>query len=189
MDNWGIAGVVIAGVSALFAGLATLVTYRMWRSSSRTQSEEEGKWKGRVDTLLERIGMDLERIGTELAELRRIVFDRLDIPLVISQSPLRLTELGKTVSEEIASQAWVEKVADSLNEKVRGKDAYEIRAFCFKYVESIDQYSKEEQQVIRNTAYERGIKAKDLRQVLAIELRDKLLKNAGLEVPEESQEV
>ncbi len=111
----------------MFAGLATLVTYRMWRSSSRSQSEEEGKWKGRVDILLERTGKDLERIGKELTELRQIVFSRFGIPLVISKSPLRLTELGKTVSEEITAQAWVERVANTLNEKVEGKDAYEIQ--------------------------------------------------------------
>jgi len=130
----------------------------------------------------------LERIGKELAELRQTVFSRFGIPLVISKSPLRLTELGKTVSEELAAQAWVESVANTLNEKVKGKDAYEIQDFCFEYVENTDQYSNEERQAIWNTTYKRGIKAEDVRQVLAIELRDKLLKNAELEAPEESQE-
>ncbi len=176
--------VIIASVSsAVFVGVSALATYRMWRINSRSQSEEDWKWKGRVDTLLERIGGDLERIGKELAELRQIVFTRFGIPLVFSKNPLQLTEHGKTVSEEITARAWVERVAGALNEEVEGKDAYEIQDFCFKYVENTDQYNDEERQAIRDTAYKRGIKAEDVLQVLAIELRDKLLKYTGLETP------
>lgn len=182
MTNWAIVGLVIAAVSALFVGLSTLVTYRIWRNSTRAKDEEDGKWKGRVDTLLEKIEKDL-------FDLRQIVFARLGIPLVISKSPLRLTEFGKSVSEEIGALSWIERVSNTLKEEVKGMDAYGIQDFCFEYVENTDQYNDEEQRAIRNSAYKRGIKAKDVRRVLAIELRDKLLENAGLEAPEESQEI
>ena len=184
--------VITASVlSAVFVGISTFVAYRMWRSSSRSQIEEDGKWKGRVDTLLERIGEDLERmgkelerVGKELAELRQIVFSRFSIPVTTHKSPLRLSDFGETISKEITAQAWVERVADSLDERIKGMDAYEIQELCFQYVESTNEYSNEEKQVIRDSAYKRGVKTKDIRRVLAIELRDKLLKNTGIEPPE-----
>ena len=125
----------------------------------------------------------LERIRSDLDEVRQIVFARFGVPLLASRSPLRLTKLGRTVSVEIDASAWVDRVAGSLEASIEGKDAYEIQTFCFEYVEDTDQYSDEEQRSIRNTAFQRGLRASDVRSVLAIELRDQLLEKVGLEAP------
>ncbi len=221
--------IALAWLSALFAGLAAIVTYLMWRSTNRTRNEEQAEWKGRIDTVLERImdelrevrlrlnrmderlnGLDgrlnglndrldrvdrrldhvegrLDRVdrkietnSTAINQLRQIVFTRLNIPSVTSESPLRLSELGKTLSEEIDAGAWVERIADQLKVSVAGKDAYEIQSFCFDYVENTDQYSDQERRIIHKVAYQRGIMAEEIRRVLAIELRDKLLEHTGL---------
>ncbi len=228
--------IALAWLSALFAGLAAIVTYLMWRSTNRTRNEEQAEWKGRIDTVLERImdelkevrlrlngldkrlnglgerlngldgrlnGLDgrLDRVeggldkvegrldcverkietnSTAINQLRQIVFTRFNIPSVTSESPLRLSELGKTLSEEIDAEAWVERIADQLKVNVAGKDAYEIQSFCFDYVENTDQYSDQERRIIHKVAYQRGIMAEEIRRVLAIELRDKLLEHTGL---------
>lgn len=221
--------IALAWLSALFAGLAAIVTYLMWRSTNRTRNEEQAEWKGRIDTVLERImdelkevrlrlnrmderlnGLDrrldrvdrrLDRVdgrldkvderldcvdrkietnSTAINQLRQVVFTRLNIPSVTSESPLRLSELGKTLSEEIDAEAWVERIADQLKVSVAGKDAYEIQSFCFDYVENTDQYSDQERRTIHKVAYQRGIMAEEIRRVLAIELRDKLLEHTGL---------
>ncbi len=214
--------ITLAWLSALFAGLAVIVTYLMWRSTNRTRNEEQAEWKERIDTVLERImdelrevrlrlnGLDrrmnglggrldhvegrldkvderLDRVdrkietnSTAINQLRQIVFTRLNIPSVTSESPLRLSELGKTLSEEIDAEAWVERIADQLKVSVAGKDAYEIQSFCFDYVENTDQYSDQERRTMHKVAYQRGIMAEEIRRVLAIELRDKLLEHTGL---------
>ena len=207
--NWEIVAIVIAGISTLFAGLAILFSFLMWRRTSRVNREEEIEWKVRVDTRLEAVGKRLETMGreignngrrletvdrrlernaNELNQLRQIVFAHLGVPVIITDSPLRLLEFGKSVSEDIAASEWAEKLAGTLKETVEGKDAYEIQTFCFEYLKNPDQYSNEERKTIHNAAYKRGIMAEEVRRVLAIELRDRLLKNAGLEVQKESQE-
>ena len=178
-----LAALIVAILALVTVAVGVFVSHRSWRASTHKNIKDDGEWKGRVDTLLKKIGEDLERIGKELADLRGIVFSRFGSPMVISKSPLRLSELGKTVSEKITAQAWVEKVEDALNEEVKGKDAYEIQDFCFKYVKNTDQYNDKEREAIRHTAYKLGVKAEDVLEVLAIELRDKLLKNAGLGAP------
>ena len=63
-------------------------------------------------------------------------------------------------------------------------DAYGIQDFCFEYVDRDEnQYSPEEEKVIRDSAFKRGISTYYIRQVLAVKLRDSLLKEAGLEAP------
>ncbi|MCY4673252.1 MAG: hypothetical protein OXD43_05725 [Bacteroidetes bacterium] len=171
----------VSVLSLVVIAVGTFIALRSLRGNTHKNIKEDGEWKGKVDTLLESIVKDLERIGEELTELRKIVFSRFGNSVISSDSPLRLTAFGETISREITAQAWVERVADSLYEDIKGMDAYEIQVFCFEYVESTDEYSNEEQKAIRHAAYKRGIKTKDIRQVLAIELRDKLLKNAGLE--------
>lgn len=149
--------------------------------TERPRTQDDAEWKGGVNSLLERIREDLD-------ELRRIVFAKFGIPLVSSQSPLQLTKLGKTVSQEIGARKWVERVADGLSSQTEASDAYEIQTFCFEYVERLDQYLDEERRAIRQTAFQRGLKAKEVRRVLAIELRDELLERAGLDAPKAPDE-
>ena len=64
--NWEIVAIVIAGISTLFAGLAILFSFLMWRRTSRVNREEEIEWKVRVDTRLEAVGKRLETMGREI---------------------------------------------------------------------------------------------------------------------------
>ena len=62
--------------------------------------------------------------------------------------------------------------------------AYEIQEFSFDYVENELTPSEDERKAMRRTAYEQGARMEQIRRVLAIELRDKLLERAGLEAPD-----
>ena len=77
---------------------------------------------------------------------------------------------------------------DTLFDQVQGKDAYEVQNFCLEYVESADLDSVAEQRAIHKAAGQPGLGANDIRCVLAIVLRDKLLQEAGLEAPEAPHE-
>ena len=190
MSHWAIVGNIITVLSALFAGISVLVAYRMWHNSIRAQNEKEGRQKGRVDTLLEKVGKDISGLRGEFSDLHKLVYDRLGANLMNSKSPLQLTKHGKSLSEQIGALAWSERILNNLKdeEDVNSMDPYEIQAFCFEYVEKTDLYNIEEQRGIRMAAYKRGIETKDVQRVLAIELRDKLLEKAGLEVPRKSHD-
>ncbi|MCY3599851.1 MAG: hypothetical protein OXN85_07760 [Gemmatimonadetes bacterium] len=112
------------------------------------------------------------------------IFSRLDrlTPVSAGQSPVRLTDLGKRISQELDASAWAGRLAVPLEKHLAGKDAYEIQVFCFDHVEQVE-YSDEEQKTIRRSAYNHGIDTWEVRRVLAIELRDKLLAIAGLVAP------
>ena len=139
----------------------------------RTKYEKEGRWRGRVDTLLENFEKRISNIEKQIADFRDIFVDVFGRRVSKSQSPIRLSDFGESISEEIAAQMWADRMSSTLKEKITGMDAYEVQVFCFNYVEKTDQYSDEEQRVIREIAYRRGIKAEAVRRVLAIELQDK----------------
>ena len=168
--NWWTAiGVIVAGLGVIVAGLAL-------RANTRKTVGDDGKWRGRVDTLLEQIGKDL-------TELRQIVFARFGVPVVVPKSPLKLTEFGKTISGEVDAPGWVERVAPDVEDRIAEKDPYEIQEFCFGYAAESERYREEERRAIRRTAFRRGLEVSEIERVLAIELRDRILKMTDQEPP------
>ena len=193
--------------AAVFAGLSVLVAFFMWRSGTRAQTKEDGRWEGEVksslntfdkklntfdknlnafDKNLNKFEKRLSRVEDQIAGLYNYLLTIFGPKVIKSESPIVLSELGESISEEIAAQVWADKVSKTLVEEVKGKDSYEIQIFCFQYVEETAEYSDEEQRAIHDSAYKLGIKASDVRRVLAVELRDKLLEHVSLEAPEEA---
>lgn len=90
-----------------------------------------------------------------------------------SQSPVRLTDLGKAISEDLDAVTWANEIAITVKDKVQGKKEYDIQHFSFKYTDDYP-YTDEEQSILRKVAYDRGVSEKQVRRVLGIELRVKL---------------
>lgn len=184
-------GEITSIVSVVLVGIGVLVTYLTWRSNTTKQSKKDGEREGTVNAFMETTEKQLSDLDKRVFRLDERFFyfsnaisAKLGIPLYYeTKSPIVLTKAGKELAKEIEAQEWVDKVSGILKEKVTGLDAYGIEVFCFEYVDDEDQYSDEEEKVIRASAYKRGIRAFDVRRVLAIELRDRLLKEAGLEDP------
>lgn len=151
--NWTAAGVIVA---LLVGAGGVIIASLTLRGVNRKSTQDDAEWKGKVNTLLSGIRKDLD-------ELRKIVFAKFSVPLVVPQSPFRLTKLGKTVSQEIGAAAWVERVAESLAGQTKGRDAYEIQTICFDHAEDLDQYLDKELRVIRQTAFQRGLKTREVR--------------------------
>lgn len=129
-----------------------------------------GIWIGAVNT-------DRTNFKEFMAEVRddiKTILGRLPPTEITSSSPLRLTELGKTISKGIDAPTWADRIVLSL-QHVQDMEAYEIQDFCFEYVKDELALSKEEIRLIRSVAYENGVKEEQVRRVLAIEIRDKLL--------------
>ena len=133
------------------------------------------RWTARVDEKLDSFTRFMDEIRSKIER----IFDRLPPPPVIEgASPIRLTDLGKSVSREINGKEWAKFVAPNLLEKIKGKNPYEIQEYCLKYVNARFAQDDKLRDEIQNCAYGKGINAESVRKVLAVELRDELMKIA-----------
>ena len=149
-----------------------------------------GEWKSRresTETSLERSFKSLETtLADFMAEIRtdiKKIFQRME-PTVSGESPLRLTDLGKSISETLEAAAWAEKTAKEVADKIPDRQPYIIQAYCFDFVRKSGMIPDELTRKIQESAYNNGIEVARVEDVLAIELRDALLKIYGLEAPE-----
>ena len=116
----------------------------------------------------------------EIRDDFKTILGRLPPVSVTASSPLQLTDFGKSISKEIDAKEWAEELASGLVEQVRGSQRYEIQEFAKKYLQ--EELTPNDQQLIklRQCAYKKGLELELVREVLGIELRDKLLNKLGL---------
>ena len=163
---WGGVGFVV-----LALGL-----FGVWKNLG-TRSDRLGAHTECAET---RLGDRIGRVEKRLMDASYQVFGKLDIGPLSRQSPLRLNELGEAVSAEIGGAEWAKRVSATLADWIEGRDAYEIQEHCFEVAENFS-YTPEEKRGIHQSAFSRGLPAEQVRRVLAIELRDELLKLARLD--------
>ncbi len=129
-----------------------------------------GKWYGSVNTDRANFKEFMQEIRDKIDQ----IFLRLPPAVAASQSPVRLTDLGKAISDDLDAVTWANEIAITVKDEVQGKEEYDIQHFSFKYIDDYP-YTDEEQSILRKVAYDRGVSEKQVRRVLGIELRDKLL--------------
>ena len=118
----------------------------------------------------QRISQDVEGIKTVLGQLPSTA--------ISDNSPLHLTDMGESISATLQARKWAERTAAALGERVKGKRPYEIQDLSFEYVKNEFKPTEEQEVEIRTCAYEKGVKRDIVLDVLAVELRDVLLKAA-----------
>ena len=131
-----------------------------------------GKWVGAVNS-------DRTSFNEFMKEIRddvKKILDRLPSQAVSSGSPLQLTELGRTISARIGGLSIAEELAAKMREQAGGKQAYEIQEICFDYVLKRYEPPEEQEALIKECAYENGIDLEQVMKVIAVELRDFLLR-------------
>ena len=129
-------------------------------------------WKGTVDS-------DLSSIKDLIVEIRadiKNIFQRLPSQITVGQSPLRLTEYGEGLSNKLNAQDWADRIAPTVLTKVINKQPFEIHNFCKEFVKTL---SAEEHPAVFERSYEIGITDENMKIVLALVLRDELLKQIG----------
>ena len=137
-----------------------------------------GSWHGDVNSdrstfkkFMEKIKEDLRIIKKDLKGLLKYRSD----PAVTNDSPLRLTELERSISNNLNASEWASRVAESNKNSVGGMDAYAIQEFSFDYADDEQHYTEDEIQAIRENAYANGLTDSQVRRIMGIELRDILL--------------
>ena len=138
-----------------------------------------GMWIGSVNARLDNTQSRLDTIEALIQEIRRdlrTLFRRLPTSTTTEDSPLRLTDLGKTISEDIGAVPWAIELATELRPQVAGRRPDEIHEFCFEYVYHQFHPDKDLDRAIGMAACENGIDRTEVLDVLAVELRDRLLR-------------
>ena len=121
--------------------------------------------KSRVTTFMTEIRSDVKRI-----------LGRLPAQTTASASPIRLTDLGETVSVELSAKDWAEPRVDRVLENHGSKSAYEIQEYCFQYVKQNNVLDDEMREKVLASAFEHGLTRDQVVKVLGIELRDIVLR-------------
>ena len=133
-----------------------------------------GRWVGDVNAF---------KSGTVVGLLKDIrddiktLLDRVPPIHIARTSPLRLTELGEAVSKALDGPVWMQTVADELAERIGAGDMspYDIQEFCLSYMREDFDPTHDQGELIKRCAYDNGLSHQQVLEVLAIELRDRLL--------------
>ena len=114
----------------------------------------------------------IAEIAREIREDIKKIFLRLPPPAPIErQSPARLTDYGRRISNSIDAKGWAKKLAPTLVGEVAGKPEYAIEAFRRSHVKKHMTSST----MVLKAMYEFGTDRDDILPVLCVVLRDELL--------------
>ena len=153
-------------------------------------------------------------LGEFMSEIRddiKNILTRLPPVAVVGGSPLRLTDLGRSISDTLKAAEWAARIAGDVKDRIDGKQPYEtrplcgrpenslrefsrqrgvadcqatngvfvpwkIQEICFEYVTNEFQPTVEQEAQMKACAYENGVETKQVFDVIAVELRDRLLR-------------
>lgn len=130
-------------------------------------------WAGSVRTDVNTIKESIKEIRGNIKEILDKI-SKISTETLKTQSPPRLNELGLEVSRQLEASKWAKENAPDLFSEVAGKEDYEIQKFSFEYVRK--RLTEKWQIKVEICAYERGLVKSDVLDVLAVELRDELLR-------------
>ena len=138
-----------------------------------------GQWKGKVDSDRASFKEFMTGIKGDLAEIRsniNRIFERLPSPRPLaSGSPLRLTELGRKISARLDAGTIADSLLPQLRERSSGLQPYEIQELCFAHVREKYEPPEDVEALVLQCAFDDGLDREQVLDVIAIELRDRLL--------------
>ena len=140
---------------------------------------KSGMWAGSVNTSLNSLKDAVFEIKESVGKIRDNInglLYEITSRTLTPGSPLEPNELGQKVSESIDAPAIVKGLAPGLLERADGKPPYDIQEMCFEFIR--DEYKPVEdiEKKIKQCAYDNGISRADVMDVLAVGLRDEILR-------------
>ena len=134
-------------------------------------------WRGQVNSDRDAIEKFVAEVGAKIDDIQENVHELLGVARAVSKpgSPRTLTELGSKVDKFLESKGIFQDIEPILSNRIHGMLPYQIHDACFEYIAGELELSPEMEAVIRSCAYENGVKREDVLEVMAIELRDRLL--------------
>ena len=131
-----------------------------------------GIWIGSVNTHLKSFKDAVSEIRDDIKK----ILQWMPSKTIDSGSPLKLTTMGDKVSKSIDTISIVKGLATDLRVKADGKLPYDIQELCFDFIRDEYKPSDEVERDIKKCAYDNGIDRAEVLDVLAVELRDEILR-------------
>jgi hypothetical protein len=136
------------------------------------------------------ISSNIHEIGRDISYLKGNI-DILNKPnLAQSHSPISLTEIGKTLSEELQAEKMIirnwDKIFADLEKNICNKNAYDIQQYCIETaaVETERFLDKSDLEKLKEYAYIKGNPLQYYSPIFGIIIRDKYLEIKGIKVSE-----
>lgn len=167
----------IGTLAAVISIMAFLVGVGIWIGRRQSFEKTTGKAIDRIDTSVEKINDSIGSIKVNVAVLAS------GKSVDTTASPLRLTEFGKSIYDAVGGKNWARAEANLYTDQFGGKQPYDVQKFAFGHVYEF-QPSEEMSAKMKDYAYENGIAIDLVLRVLAIDLRDAMLDNLGMDPPE-----
>ena len=141
-----------------------------------------GIWVGNVSSNLKALKEAVREIKESVDKIRESIngfLHELTSKTLNPGSPLEPNDLGQKVSKSIDAPSIAKGIAPTLRERAGGKLPYDIQELCFDFIR--DEYKPVEdiEKKIKQCAYDNGISRADVMDVLAVELRDEILRLIG----------
>lgn len=145
-------------------------------------------WKNAVDTdrqLFQRfVDTTFHRFAQEMRGDIKKILHRLPSPTVSRDSPIQLTNLGQDVSNWLDAKSWARTYAEQISAQGTniGGTAYDIQEYAFDHVTGPDlKLDSGMEKEVKESAFKTGISRDQVLEVLAVELRDRHLLDAGID--------
>ena len=132
----------------------------------------------------------IDGIRTDVAEIRGNINFLLTSkdPVAERQSPVRLTELGNEVVDELGIKGMLGSKWDALYSKIKAQNlnnAYDIQEFCNSLASNLEAIlSNEDLVILKTDAFNRGWPLLHYQTIIGILLRDKYFELEGIDVEE-----
>ena len=131
-----------------------------------------GHWIGKVNEHKKGVGKAIEEIRKDIKKILK----RMPVPTVTGRSPLQLTDLGKSISEDLDAKEWAKDIVPSLQDQVKGMLPFELQDWCMNYVKNEFQPDASQTLRLNMAAYNNALDLDAVLDVLALEMRDLMLK-------------
>lgn len=159
---------------AVLTAAGILVKGGMWIGSVNTDRRNFGK---SIEDDRKDFRTSISNLADEIrADIKKILSRLPPVPIAAG-SPLRLTDFGKQIADQIKAEEWSEQLCASgeLKKEVEGRSPYEIQEFSLELAQSKLEYTDTELALLQRCAFDNGIEVEAVKRVLGIVLRDRLL--------------
>ena len=162
---------IVIAAGAIVGGL---VKAGMWIGSVNTDRKNFGK---SIENDRKDFRTSISNLADEIRADIKEILSRLPRAPIAAGSPLRLTDFGKQIADQIKAEEWSEQLCASgkLRTEVEGRSPYEIQEFSLELAQSKLEYTDTELDLLRQCAFDNGIEVEAVKRVLGIVLRDRLL--------------
>ena len=175
MTNWWV--LIAPGVLAVLAVGAVVWKAGAWYNAVNTD-------RATFKEFMKEVREELKEVREELREIRQHltrVFQRLPVRTTADDSPVRLTDLGQTIADELTAREWARSLAPTLLPTIVGTRPYEVDEFADHHV--TDDLPEDWRVRVAECAYEHGLQRDQVLAVLRVVLRDELLRIGNFPSP------